>query len=434
MSENILFKNISVIDENFCIRNNVFLGIRDERICILSDTEPRESFDIVKDGVGLLACPAFYNIHTHLPMVLLRGYAENLALADWLNNKVFPFESKIRAEDLYWATLMAQGELLRFGCVASTEMYFGLPTLFEANEVSGLKMNASNAIVCFGNTDFTSFNEYKEYMACLADNRITSSKRFKLDMAIHAEYTTNPTAVRCAAALAKEYGMNMHMHLSETKAEHEECKQRHGKTPAEYFAQLGAFDVPCTAAHCVWLEGDDFRILAEKGVTVANNPVSNLKLASGFADVKRMLDSGINVGLGTDGVASNNVLNLFEELKLFATMNKALSNDPRFVTPSEALFAATRAGALSQGRKDCGIIKEGFKADIMIIDTERPYMKPVHNMMANLVYSAQGSDVIMTICDGKILYDHGVYTTIDMEKASAETAARAKRIAAEIGG
>ncbi len=430
----ILFKNISLVDENFEIKNDMYLGINGEVIDYISKEPPKAEYKTVKDGSAFTAMPAFYNIHTHLPMVLLRGYAENLALNDWLNTRVFPFEAEITGDDIYHATLMAQAELLRFGCVSSTEMYFKLPRLFEANEVSGLKMNASNAIVCFGNTDITSLGEYKEYMQCLADNRIKNSTRFKLDMAVHAEYTTNPTVVKAAADMAKQYGMNMHLHMSETKAEHEECKQRHGVTPAAYFEGLGAFDVPCTAAHCVHLEGEDFEILARKGVSVANNPISNLKLASGFANVASMLKAGINVGLGTDGAASNNNLNLFEELKLYATMNKALSGDPTLITPAQALYAATRAGAISQGRKDCGLIKEGFKADITILNTDKPHLSPVHNMCANLVYSAQGSDVVMTICDGKVLYDHGEYTTIDIEKARYETAVRAKRISDKLGG
>ncbi len=434
MSESILLKNISYADENFEIKNNGYIGIRDEKIELISETEPIAAYDKVVDGKGMIACPAFYNIHTHLPMVLLRGYAENLALSDWLNKKVFPFEAEITGEDIYHATLMAQAELLRFGCVSSTEMYFKLPYLFEANEKSGLKMNASNAIVCFGNTDITSLGEYKEYMACFDNEDIKNSKRFKLDMAVHAEYTTNPTVVKAAAEIAKGRGMNMHLHMSETKSEHEECKARHGMTPAAYFESLGAFDVPCTAAHCVHLEGEDYNILARKGVTVANNPVSNLKLASGFADVASMLKAGVNVGLGTDGVASNNNLNMFEELKLYATMNKALSDDPTLITPAQALYAATRAGALSQGRNDCGLIKVGCKADIAVLDVDKPYMTPVHNMAANLVYSAQGSDVVMTICDGKILYDHGEYTTIDIEKERFEVETRAKRIAEKVGG
>ncbi|MBR6593959.1 MAG: amidohydrolase [Clostridia bacterium] len=429
-----LYENITVIDESFDARSGMYLGIRGEVIDYLSDKAPEEHYDEVRSGEGHVACPAFYNIHSHLPMVLLRGYAENLALADWLNTRVFPFEAKIEGEDLYYATLMAQAEALRFGCVSCTEMYFRLPYIFAANEVSGFKLNASNAIVCFGNTDFESLSEYKEYMSCLADPAIAASDRFRLDMAVHAEYTTNPVIVRRAAEFAKEHGMNMHLHMSETMSEHEECKGRHGMTPAAYFESLGAFDVPCTAAHCVHLEGEDFEILARKGVTVANNTVSNLKLASGFANVGAMLKAGINVGLGTDGVASNNNLNMFEELKLFATINKALSGDPTLITPAQALYAATRAGALSQGRKDCGLIKEGFKADIMILDTDNCYMTPVHNMTANIVYSAQGSDVVTTICDGKILYDHGEYTTIDIEKARYEVSSRARRISDSVGG
>ena len=434
MAESILFKNISWADENFEIKSNMYLGIKDGKISLVSDTAPAEAYDITKDGNGLCAIPAFYNIHTHLPMVLLRGYAENLALSDWLNTRVFPFEAEIIGEDIYHATLMAQAELLRFGCVSSTEMYYKLPYLYEATEKSGLKMNASNAIVCFDKTDITKLSEYKEYMGCFEDAGIKASTRFKLDMGVHAEYTTNPIVVEAASAMAKERGMNMHLHLSETKSEHEECKARHGLTPAAYFEKHGAFDVPCTAAHCVYLEVEDFEILARKGVTVANNPISNLKLASGFADVRSMLGAGINIGLGTDGAASNNNLNLFEELKLFATMNKALASDPTLITPAQALYAASRAGALSQGRTDCGLIKEGFCADITVLNVDKPYMEPVHNMAANLVYSAQGSDVVMTICDGNILYDHGEFTTIDIEKERFETKNRAKRISEKLGG
>lgn len=434
MSLGLLFEHIDIVDESFNIKKDMFLGVKDGKISYLADTAPTESYSVVKNGKGRLACPAFYNIHTHLPMVLLRGYAENYALADWLNKRVFPFEAQLTAEDIYHATLLAQAEMLRFGCVSSTEMYFSLPFLFKATESTGLKINASNAIICFGNTDFESFNEYKEYMTCLADSSTKSNPRLKLDMAIHAEYTTNPTVVELAADMAKQYGMNMQLHLSETKSEHEECKARHGLTPAAYFEKHGAFDVPCTAAHCVHLEGEDFDILARKGVTVANNPISNLKLASGFADVGQMLKHGINVGLGTDGAASNNNLNMFEELKLFATMNKAVSGDPTLITPAQALYAATRAGALSQGRQDCGLIKEGYAADLFLLDTDKPYMHPAHDMLANVVYSAQGSDVVLTMCDGKILYEDGIYTTIDVEKAVFETEQRAYRISNKLGG
>lgn len=435
MGGDILFKNIAIVDESFTAKRNTYLGISNGKISYIGADAPKEEYARVIDGTKKLACPAFYNTHTHLPMVLLRGYAENLALSDWLNKRVFPFEAQITGEDIYHATLLAHAEMLRFGCVSTTEMYYSLPNLYRATKESGVKMNACNAVLCFGNQDLKALNEYREYMECLSDKELMESDRFTLDIGIHAEYTTNPVIVRKVADMAKEYGLNMQLHLSETRSEHEECKARHGGlTPAAYFEKHGAFDVPCTAAHCVYLEGEDFEILARKGVTAANNPISNLKLASGFANVGRMLEAGVNVGLGTDGVASNNNLNMFEELKLFATLNKAISGDPTLVTPAQAMYAATRAGAISQGRTDCGLIKEGFAADIFLLDTDKPYMCPEHDIMSNLIYSAQGSDVVMTLCNGKILYENGEYTTIDIEKARFETEARAKRISDKLGG
>ena len=435
MNNSVLFEHVDMIDEGFNLKKNMFIGVSDGKIDYVSTEKPIKEYSTVKDGKNRLACPAFYNIHTHLPMVLLRGYAENYALSDWLNKRVFPFEAMLTGDDIYYGTMAAQAEMLRFGCVSSTEMYFSLSRLFEATEQSGLKINASNAIICFDNENFKELSEYKEYMECLTDNRIKNNPRLKLDMAIHAEYTTNPRIVELASAMAKEYGMNMHVHLSETKSEHEECKiRRGGLTPAAYFEKLGTFDVPCTAAHCVYLEGDDFNILARKGVTVANNPLSNLKLASGFANVEQMLKAGINVGLGTDGAASNNNLNLFEEVKLFATLNKAVSKDPTLITPSQAIYAASRAGALSQGREDCGMIKVGYAADLFLLNTDTPYMHPAHDTLANLVYSAQGSDVMLTMRDGKILYENGAYTTIDVEKVCYETEKRALSIAVKVGG
>ncbi len=434
MNGSILFSRIGIVDSEFNYRDGMYIGIDGERIDYVGDTAPAKEYARVIDGTNKVLCPAFVNLHTHLPMTLLRGYAENLALADWLNTKVFPFEAKIGGDDVYYATLLAQAEMLRFGCVSSTEMYFSMPMLFKATDESGMKMNGSNAIISFGNTDYKSFSEYKEYMQMLSDSAVVASTRYKIDMAIHGEYTSNPTVVEAFSELAKEHGWNMQLHLSETKSEHEECKARHGLTPAAYFAKHGAFDVPCTAAHCVWLEGEDFDILAGKGVTVANNPISNLKLASGFADIKSIFKAGVNVGIGTDGVASNNSLNFFEELKIFAIMNKALTSDPTFITPSEALRVATRNGALAQGREDCGLIKEGFKADMFMLDVDKPYMYPRHDMLANIVYSACGSDVVMTLCDGKVLYENGEYKTIDIEKAKAETSTRACRIAEGLKG
>lgn len=432
MAESILFEKIMIVNVDFNCEGPVYLGVDGGKIDCISETAPEKIYDRRIDGKNKVLLPALVNTHTHLPMTLLRGYAENYSLSDWLNKKVFPFEAKLTENDIYYGMLLAQAEMFRFGTVSTTEMYFRLGQLCRATAESGAKINVCNPILCFGSTDFENFSETKEYLELLQDKSVTADGRIIIDMGIHGEYTSNPVAVEKAADFAKEHGMRIQLHLSETKAEHEECKQRHGITPAAYFEKHGAFDVPCTAAHCVWLDDEDMEILARKGVTVANNPISNLKLASGIANVKKMMEKGINVALGTDGVASNNNLNLFEELKLFAVLNKAASGDPAFVTPAQALKAATLNGARSQGRDNCGVIKLGAAADLTVIDTDKPYMHPCHDLMANLVYSAQGTDVVMTVCDGRVLYENGEYKTVDVERAVYEVEKSAYKYANEL--
>jgi 5-methylthioadenosine/S-adenosylhomocysteine deaminase len=208
----------------------------------------------------------------------------------------------------------------------------------------------------------------------------------------------------------------MHIHLSETASEHEGCKQRHGKTPARYFSDLGVFDNPTVAAHCVMAEPEDIEIMLEKGVTPVHNPSSNMKLGSGFMPVKDMLAKGVNVALGTDSAASNNNLNMFEELHLASVIHKGYQKDPTIVHPAELLFMATRAGAKAQMRPDCGALEAGKKADVAAVNLNAPHLMPVHDIPSLLVYSAQASDIAMTMVDGKILFENGNYTTIDVEK------------------
>ena len=221
----------------------------------------------------------------------------------------------------------------------------------------------------------------------------------------------------------------MHVHVSETKKEHEECKERHGgKTPVKYLSDLGLFDTRTTAAHCVWVEPEDMDILKEKNVSVASNPISNLKLASGVCNVPELLRRGINVTIGTDSVSSNNSLNFIEEMKAFAIASKMMYSDPTAVSPKQTAAAATVNGAKAQGRNDCGVLDKGYRADLAVIDVSGPNMHPVHDMLNNLVYSASGSDVCMTMCDGKVLYRDGEFTTIDIEKTIFETEQETKKI------
>lgn len=423
-----LFHNITVIDENFQVQEGVYVGIEKDRITYISKEKPERDFGRIYEGKGKLLMSGFVNTHAHSPMTLMRGYGENLALQDWLNQKIFPFEDKLTGDAVYWGTLLAMAESIRFGIVSTTDMYYFSEDMLRAVCESGTKNNISRSITCFDDSDLWELQGAKEMKALHETWNNAEEGRIKVDMSIHGEYTSTPKIVRQMAEYTASIGANMHVHLSETKSEHEECKERHGMTPAAYFNKLGLFDTPATAAHCVWLEGEDFDILKEKGVTAASNPVSNMKLASGICDVPALLAKGINVALGTDSVASNNSLNMIEEMKCLAIAAKVRNSDPTAVTPAQALRAATLSGAMAQGREDCGCIKEGNKADLIVLDISGPHMQPVHDILNNLVYSACGGDVVLTMADGRILYENGTYTTIDIEKVIYQAGRATKQI------
>ena len=424
-----LFKEIAILNENLQIEENMCVAVEKDRIVYIGKEMPEETYEEVYDGKGKLLMPGFYNAHAHSPMTLMRGYGENLALQDWLNNRIFPFEDKLTSDAVYWGTMLAIAESLRFGIVSSSDMYYFVDDMVRAVRESGIKANISRSIVNFDEGDIWKLPSMEEMKRTFEAYHNSENERIKMDMSIHAEYTSNHLAVEAVSGYAKEKNARLHIHVSETKKEHEECKIRHGgMTPVQYFNHFGAFDVPALAAHCVWIEGEDFEILKEKDVTVASNPISNLKLASGVCNVPKLLRAGIPVAIGTDSVASNNSLNFFEEMKVFAIVSKMAFDDPTAVTPAEAMQAATRAGALAQGREDCGQLKEGYKADLIVIDIDQPNMYPVHNMINNLVYSAAGSDIVLTMVDGNVLYENGEYKTIDMEKTVFEAEKATKQI------
>nr|WP_300186520.1 amidohydrolase [uncultured Agathobaculum sp.] len=416
-----LFCNIDLLDENFALRRGQYVGVKDGRIDYIGDTAPDGDYGERYDGRHRLLMPGFFNVHSHAPMTLLRGYAENLPLQRWLNERVFPFEDKLTDESVYWSTQLAIAEMLACGTVSFTDMYFFLDGMTRAILESGIKCNLSRGLTVFDDSDYSQLAAYQDNLRLLGEWRGAGEGRLLGDLCIHGEYTTTPKVVEAVAAQAKEHGVRMHIHLSETQAEHEECKQRHGMTPAAYMQARGVFDVPTTAAHCVWLEGEDFDILRDHGVTVACCPASNLKLASGYADISKMLEKGINVALGTDGAASNNNLNILQDLYLFGVVYKGYYRDSTLITPAQALHAATRAGALSQGREDSGLMRVGCKADLCVINTDTPQFTPMTDAACNVVYAAQGADVKLTMVDGEVLYRDGEYLTIDIERVKAET-------------
>ncbi len=417
-----LFKNISLLDENFSLRQGMYLATKGDRIAYIGEKAPEGDFEEECDGKNRLLTPGFYNAHAHSPMALMRGYGENLALQDWLNTRIFPFEDKLTGDAVYWATMLCMAESIRFGIVSSSDMYYFTEDMVRAVDESGAKNNISRAISNPFGTPVEELPSIREMRDSVRFNG-SSCGRIKIDASLHAEYTSDEATARAVAEFAKEENLNMHVHVSETKLEHEECKERRGgRTPVQYLNDCGIFDTPSIAAHCVWIEGEDYDILKDKGVTVATNPVSNLKLASGICDVPALLERGINVAVGTDSVASNNNLSFLEEIKTMALVAKVKHMDPTVVTPKQALYAATRGGAVAQGREDCGLLKEGMKADILAFRTDMPEMNPVHDMMNNVVYSASDADIVMTMIDGEVLYRDGEFTRLDTERISFEAA------------
>ena len=433
-----LFEDIAIIDENLEFNGHFWLGVAGERIAYLAPEPPSAAqaaaFGPKYDGRGKLLMPGFYNAHSHAPMTLLRSYAESLPLQKWLYDQVFPFEAQIRPDEAYWAMQLACAEMARYGVVSMTDMYYHSRERLRAVAENGMKMNSCEGLLAFEEKPYASYPVYEMNKALIRDFHNAEGGRLKIDFNIHGEYTSNALVVEGVAQAAADAGARIHLHASETRLEHEQCKERHqGMTPTRYFDSLGVFESPTIAAHCVWVEPDDIELLAQRGVFVACCPASNMKLGSGFAPIPAMLERGVQVAIGTDGMASNNNHDMFQDLYLFCLVYKGAGLDPTLVTPRQGLFAATRAGALAQGRADCGYVGLGAKADLCVVDVSGPSWCPPTNPLFNLVFAGHGADVCLTMVDGRVVYRDGIWPTIDVEQAMAKTAAATARIVAALG-
>lgn len=428
-----LFSDISVLDASFHCKPHQYVATEGKKIVYIGDEKPEGDFGASYNGHNRLLMSGLCNAHSHAAMTLLRGYAENLPLDRWLNERVFPFEDNIRNEDAYYSTMLAIAEMLRTGTTSFTDMYFFSEHVIKAVGESGIKCNFSRAITSFSDCAISEIPSFLESEELVKTYHNTFDGRLKIDMSLHAEYTNRRTVMEQFAESVKAHGLRAHIHLSETEKEHEECKQRHGGlTPTELFAACGVFDVPTTAAHCVWVTDSDMDILKEKGVTVATNPASNLKLGSGVCNIYALLKKGINAALGTDSVASNNNLDMFREMYLCALLPKGFYRRPDVVSERDVLKMATQNGYAAQGRTDCGTIEVGNRADLIVVDLDTVHMCPHNDTVNHLVYAASGADVLLTMADGKVLYKDGVYMTIDIEKVKREVEARTERIQNEV--
>jgi 5-methylthioadenosine/S-adenosylhomocysteine deaminase len=376
--------------------------------------------------------PGLYNCHTHAGMTLFRGFANDRALEDWLFNHLIPAEGKLqdKPELVRTGTLIAIAEMLASGTVSFSDMYCHMDIVAKAADETGMLANICNGVIAFNEDfDFYKCNEYNQTIRALENNK--KDGRIKIDASIHGVYTSSPPVWAQVMEFTKKNNLRMHVHLSETKTEHENCIKTHGVTPAQVFEKYGVFDVPCTAAHCVWATDDDIEIFRKKNVTIAHNPLSNLKLASGLAPVAKFLKNGVNVTLGTDGVSSNNSLDLFEEMKMASLLQKYKTSDPTILPAFESLTMATANGAKAQGRQnESGMIKENYDADIILLNFNNPRQTMCYDPILNIAYSTGGRDVEITMVRGKILYEKGEFTTIDIEKV-LHSARDAKKIFTE---
>ena len=414
----ILLKNATLLPEYGYENRLVHVIVKDKKIKEICETLPEElRVDETVDCKGNLLIPAFYNAHCHAAMTLFRGYGEDLPLQRWLEEKIFPAEERLTFRSVYHATMLAIAEMLKSGIASFSDMYMFEDAVAEAVLASGIKANVSRSLVSFDpNIEMGKENRMIEAIRLAEWYHGADDNRILVDFSLHAEYTNVPKACSYVADIAQRFKTGMQIHLSETEKEHQECIGRWGKTPTEFFRDTGVLELPTTAAHGVYLTDSDIAILSEKKASVAHNPVSNLKLGSGVMPIRKLIDGGVNVALGTDGVASNNRLDMLRELQTAAILHKGVNRDPEAITAKEAFGLATRNGALAQRRTDCGRIEVGNRADLVLLDRNALHNMPSYDDYAMIAYSAERSDVQMTMVDGCILYRNGEYTSIDEER------------------
>jgi len=427
----ILFSDIIVITMNdgHPVLLHGYVGISGRKLSYVGEKPPAEPAARVISGSRRLLMPGLINSHSHLPMTLLRGYADDYRLQEWLYDHIFPAEGRMDERCVDAGARLGLAECIRFGVTSCTDMYFHLPRIAEAVLEAGTKANITNALLCLDMSrfDFEKDRGTMEVREVLARYKGLTAKggpgegRLIVDAGIHAEYTSGPAAWRESVAFAEENNLRFHLHLSETEAEHTGCVKKYGKTPVQVLYESGVFTRKTTAAHCCWVTEGDMDILAANGVTAAHCPVSNLKLSSGVAPVMKMRARGLNVALGTDGACSNNNHDMFEEIKTAALLQKYATGDPSALPAYEAIKMATVNGALGQGREnETGRILPGYDADLIMLNLDAPHLFPLNDPRAAVAYAARGSDVCLTMVQGRVLYENGEHRTIDMEKTRYE--------------
>ncbi len=398
-TQTILIKNSTIVGED--VRRGSVL-IEDDRIVDIT-RKGSTGADEVIDAEGKVLIPGLVNTHTHLSMSLMRGLADDLPLDIWLNDHIWPVEAHLEGEHCYVGALLSALEMIKSGTTTCNDMYFFMDEVAQAIDESGIR-----GLLCHGMIDLFDEDkrkeEYKETQRIIEKCHNTADGRVQVALGPHTPYTCSTELLNWVRKKADEKGLKIHIHVSETEKEVEDSLNDRKKRPFEYLEDIKFLGPNVIAAHSVWLSGAEIALIKDNDVKISHNPLSNMKLASGISPVSDMLGNDVCVSLGTDGVASNNNLDLFQEMKTASLLQKVRTLDPTVLPANKMLEMATINGATALGmEKEIGTIEVGKKADLVLVDMKKPHLSPYRNPISHLVYSAEGSDVSTVICDGEVL-------------------------------
>ena len=410
-----------------------YVGVEGRRISLVTaDAAAAEAWRAAHagareiDGRGGILMPGLVNTHCHMAMTLQRSYADDMALMEWLNDHIWPFEARQTDDDIRVGALLGAAEMLLGGVTSVVDMYWSEAAVFDAVDRAGMR-----ALLCASYLD-TRLEAFESDLPALVE-KCEGSSRIRAGLAPHAAYTCSAENLRRGMEACRRYGIPMTTHIAETLDEVRMIRERYGATPVEYLDSLGVLDGGLIAAHCVHLTDGDRRILRERGVHVAHCPTSNMKIASGVAPIERLRTEGVNCTVGTDGPSSNNDLDMWEEMRNASFLQKVTTMDPCAVPAYELLRMATVCGAAAIGHAgELGVVKEGALADLVLLSTQRPYYHPQHDVVANVAYCAKAADVDTVVVDGEVVVDGGRLSTVDLPSLYARAGAAVRRIAGEL--
>lgn len=413
----ILYKNINYLDlENEKIIEGADIFIEGNLIKKIGNNLQIKASEVI-DGNFLLMTPGFVNGHTHLGMSYFRNYADDLKLMDWLENEIWPIENKLTADDIYWSSLLSICENIKSGVTNFCDMYYEMDKVCDATIISGIRGTLTRGLT---DNDGKGKEKLKSVRELYNNYHNKANGRIKVVPAPHAIYTCSENFLREISDLSKDLDGIINIHLSETKGEVENSLKEHGMTPISYVNSLGLLDNHVIAAHCVHITDEEISLIKDKKFYPIYNPTSNLKLASGFTPVEKLLKNNIIMGIGTDGDSSNNSQNLLQDMHIGAIVNKAREMDEQAVKAIEILKMATINGQRALGISKAGLIKEDYLADLTIFSLKSSNFTPKNNLINALVYSATAEDVRDVLCDGKFVMRNRELVNLDEERIKFE--------------